>query len=127
MIQLKLAYFSNCEWANDPAFVHVELSVTKAAMFKAVEALAACGADSMQFSYAGTWKFFDPTNWVDWENEDSERVETEPDYRVDGVHLRIGRDGAIDLRFPFKNGPEHGWADTGHLTIAGLGECVVQS
>jgi hypothetical protein len=114
---------STQEWTRDPDLI--EIYVGKAILKKAqtcVDFMRDAEVDQVRVCFAFGYEIFqDIDNVIDEvasvavEHDGKEYVKFEPEYRLDGCHAQIDRDGDIRAEFTFKHTSDKLWAEIGNL------------
>lgn len=117
---------SNQEWATDPDMIEVELDA--AFLQKAEKCIVFMRENDV--NYMCIWWAFDYTLYELADNLDDEDkkekspvictdgqeyVEFEPEYRLDGCHAKIYKDGDIQAVLPFKHTDDELWCIVGNV------------
>lgn len=118
---------SSQEWTTDPDMV--EVIVTDDLLLRAEKCIPFMLENDI--SYVCRWWSFGYTLYELAENMDDDDlkgktiiqgidgqsyVEFEPEYRLDGCHAKIFKDGCIRAVLPFKNTSDELWFDIGHIS-----------
>ncbi len=114
---------STQEWACDPDLIQIHFG--KAFLEKArvcVDFMQSVGVHQVKIWFALSYDLFENIENVSdegatavIEHDSHQYVAFEPEYRLDGCHAEIDRDGDIRAEFPFKNTSDKLWAGIGNL------------
>lgn len=118
---------SNQEWTTDPDMIEVVFGADL--LERAEKSLAFMQENDI--NYVCRWWSFSYTLYELAENvsdddlkdktiiqgtDGQSYVEFEPEYRLDGCHAKIFKDGCIRAVLPFKNTSDELWFDIGHIS-----------
>ncbi|VVE16947.1 hypothetical protein [Pandoraea cepalis] len=114
---------STQEWTCDPDLI--EIYIGSAFLEKAkvcVDFMQSQEVDQVKIWFAFGYEMFQDIDNVIEEDvsvavnhNDHEYVKFEPEYRLDGCHAQIDRDGDVRAEFAFKHTSDKLWADIGNI------------
>lgn len=118
---------SSQEWTSDPDMI--EVYIDREFLEKAEKCVAFMQehyVDKTTIWWGFGYNMFEKVEAIDEDDltdeevvkdeNDAEYVEFEPDYRLDGCHAEIYKDGEISAVFPFKHTSDTLWCTVGTLS-----------